>query len=165
VPRQRAAGLHAALYTRLAPDDPDQVAQQQLDLMHVRVRERGWLVQSSAVDRAAAHDLRGRRSWRALLTRAQAGAIDVVLVWALDRPFGSTLEALRSITRLSRLGVAFCSMTEPIDTTGPAGTWYAVLSAAGSIERAQQRAKTQAGMRRAQAAGRRIGRPRLRRRR
>jgi DNA invertase Pin-like site-specific DNA recombinase len=85
-----------------------------------------------------------------------------VLVWALDRFMGeSVAEVFVNIQKLLRYDVQVVSYTEPhFRTTGPAGelmipiaTWIA------QQERIRISERTKAGLAKAQANGKRLGRP------
>jgi DNA invertase Pin-like site-specific DNA recombinase len=78
----------------------------------------------------------------------------------LDR-FGRTLRHLVvAIEELTAAGVAFVSLGESIDTTSPTGRLLlGVLGSFAEFERARIRERIMAGLHRAKAQGRRLGRP------
>jgi len=64
------------------------------------------------------------------------------------------------LDELSALGVAFVSLTEGIDATTPAGRLQLhVLGAIAEFERARVVERVRAGLARARAQGKRLGRP------
>jgi DNA invertase Pin-like site-specific DNA recombinase len=64
---------------------------------------------------------------------------------------------------LQLLGIAFVSLGEGIDATTPAGKLQMhILAAIAEFERARIAERVKAGLRRAKAEGKRIGRPRRR---
>jgi DNA invertase Pin-like site-specific DNA recombinase len=152
--------LRAALYARVSTDDDRQDPRNQLRPLEDFAGGKGWRVEFIEGDRASAGDLRNRSGWRRLLEAARLGQFDLLVVWSLDRAFRSSLEALRTLELLHHEGVGFISMTQPIDTTSPAGRLlFAVLAAVAEIEREMIRERTRAGMARARKEGKQIGRP------
>ena len=85
-----------------------------------------------------------------------------MLVWKFDRLFRSVEHMLGALGEFRSLGIDFVSLTESIDTTTPAGKMvFTMLAAVAEFERDLVRERTRAGMERARAAGKRIGRPPL----
>jgi len=84
---------------------------------------------------------------------------DVLVVWKLDRLSRSLKDLLLILERLEAIGAGFRSLTEAIDTTGPAGRMMMqMLGAVAEFERAMLRERTQAGLQSAQAHARHGGR-------
>jgi DNA invertase Pin-like site-specific DNA recombinase len=85
---------------------------------------------------------------------------DVVVVWKFDRFARSVSHLLRALETFNALGIAFVSLSEPMDTTTPAGKMvFTVLGAVAELERGLIVERVRAGMRNARAKGVRIGRP------
>lgn len=85
---------------------------------------------------------------------------DTVIVHRLDRLSRSLSDLITLLDRIKEKGAKFRSLTEAIDTNTPAG--MAMLQIAGvfaEFERSVIRERTLAGIRRAQAKGKRLGRP------
>jgi DNA invertase Pin-like site-specific DNA recombinase len=151
--------LRVALYARVSTDDKGQDPDLQLDPMRQLAEARGWQA-AEYVDHASASDLRGRAQWRRLLADARAGRVDLVVVWKLDRFARSALDALQWLQQLDSAGVGLKILTQEIDTTTSAGRLvFTILAAVGEMERELIRERVQAGMARAKARGRRMGRP------
>lgn len=94
-----------------------------------------------------------------LLSVLKAG--DVVVVYKLDRLARSLKDLLGIIDRLESLGAGFKSLTEPIDTSSPAGRLMVqVLGAVAEFERSLIRERSIAGQVAALERGAVIGRPR-----
>jgi DNA invertase Pin-like site-specific DNA recombinase len=67
------------------------------------------------------------------------------------------------LDEVQAVGVAFVTLGESIDTTTPAGRLQLhILSAISQFERDRIRERVLAGLRRARAQGKQLGRPRLR---
>lgn len=85
---------------------------------------------------------------------------DVFVVWALDRAWRSTKDALNEIDRLKarKIGIHIASMS--IDTSSPFGKLlYTFISALAEFERDLLSERTKEGLAAARARGKRIGRP------
>lgn len=97
-----------------------------------------------------------------MLDDARAGRFDVLLVWAIDRFGRSMLGNVRDVLELDRVGVELVSAREPwLDNRGPVRSLLiAIFSWVAEQERAQIVARTKAGMARARAQGKHLGRPR-----
>jgi DNA invertase Pin-like site-specific DNA recombinase len=110
---------------------------------------------------ASAADMNGRRSWGRLMAEVRQRRVDLVMCWKLDRCFRSSLHAHRTMEELSHVGVGFRCHTQEIDTTTAAGRLtFAVLAAVAEMERELIRERVKAGMDKARAEGKRVGRPR-----
>jgi len=100
-----------------------------------------------------------RPALRAALRVLRRG--DVLVVWKLDRLGRSLQDLLTILNTLERRGIGFCSQSDSIDTTTPAGKFiYQVTGAFAEFEREMISERTKAGMRAARRKGRRLGRPR-----
>jgi DNA invertase Pin-like site-specific DNA recombinase len=77
-----------------------------------------------------------------------------------DRFGRSLVHLVRSLEEFQYLGVGFISLREQLDLTSPAGrVMFAVIAAMAEFERELIRERIQAGLRRARAQGKRLGRP------
>ncbi|MBF0335641.1 MAG: recombinase family protein [Alphaproteobacteria bacterium] len=84
---------------------------------------------------------------------------DVVMVWKLDRLSRSLKDLLLILERIEQAGAGFRSLTEAVDTTGPAGRMMMqMLGACAEFERAMIRERTRAGLEAARSRGRCGGR-------
>lgn len=85
---------------------------------------------------------------------------DVVLVWKLDRLTRSLKDLLTIIERIGAKGAGLRSLTEPVDTTTPAGMMMMqMIGSFAEFERSMIRERTRAGVAAARAEGRKGGRP------
>jgi DNA invertase Pin-like site-specific DNA recombinase len=94
------------------------------------------------------------------LDRLRSG--DRFVVWRLDRLGRSTRNVLAFLDDLDRRGVAFRSLTESMDTSGPLGkAMMTIVAALAEMERDVLIERTQAGLTAARARGRVGGRKAL----
>jgi DNA invertase Pin-like site-specific DNA recombinase len=92
-----------------------------------------------------------------LLDQLRAG--DTLVVCRLDRLSRSLKDLLAILERLNAAGAQFRSLTEAVDTTGPAGRMLMqMLGAFAEFEREMIRERTRAGLSEARAKGRLPGR-------
>lgn len=85
---------------------------------------------------------------------------DTLVVWRLDRLGRNLKDLVQIVTELEARGVKFKSLTESIDTCGPAGKLvFHMFAALAQFERELLRERTLAGLAAARARGRRGGRP------
>lgn len=96
-----------------------------------------------------------------LLADAKRRRFDVLVVWRLDR-LGRNLRRLIILREeLRALGVALVSLGEGIDATTPAGKLQMhTLGVFAEFERSRIAERVKAGLQRARAQGKRLGRPR-----
>jgi DNA invertase Pin-like site-specific DNA recombinase len=98
----------------------------------------------------------------ALLAAVRARRVDVVACVKLDRLARSTHHLVSLAKELETLGVDLVVLDQAIDTTTPAGRLlFHVLAAIAKFERELIVDRVKAGIRRAKAQGKRLGRPRL----
>lgn len=84
---------------------------------------------------------------------------DAVVVWKLDRLSRSLKDLLHILEKIDAAGANFRSLTEAIDTSGPAGrTMMQMLGSFAEFERAMVRERTRAGLKAAREQGRKGGR-------
>jgi len=94
-----------------------------------------------------------------MLNDAAQDKFDALCVLSCDRLARDAKHFLHVVEELNRLGIRFMSLSEAIDTDGPAGAAIVlVISALNGLDRALRVERIRAGMRRAQMEGRRLGR-------
>src|SRR4051794_22403369 len=140
-------------YMRASTDSDRQV----LDL------QRDALLSAGVDERHLFEDwVSGSRGDRAGLAEALAFLRpgDCLVVWKLDRLGRSLPHLLTTVTDLKTRGIAFRSLTEPMDTTTPQGEFlFHVFGALAQFERSLIQERVQAGLAAARRRGRRGGRP------
>jgi DNA invertase Pin-like site-specific DNA recombinase len=155
--------LRAALYARVSTSNHGQDVGLQLDELRQVAAQRGWLIVDDFVDEGISGSEDHRPALDRMMAAAQAGRMDVVMVWKLDRLGRSLRNLLVLIESLSTAGVDLTSVRDPgIDTTSPTGRLLLqLLGCFAEYERELLRERVIAGVRRAQAAGKHCGRPRI----
>ncbi len=157
--------MRVGIYARVSTSDKDQDPETQFLPLREFCRAQGWTSACEYVDHASATDLRGRTGWRSLLEDAARRKVDVILVWKLDRAFRSVAHMATTVEQLRRWGVSFRSYSEPwLDTSGTspvADLMLNILASFAQFERGLIAERVRAGMARAKAQGKRLGRPRV----
>ena len=146
----------AAFYLRVTPLDPDPEPQL-LELRQIAA-ERGYEIVAEFIEKVSGTKTK-RPALDRLLVDARRGHFDLVIVWSCDRIARSTRHFLDLLGELHRLHIEFCSVRDGIDTSGPQGDAFALLtSVLAGLERSLTSERVRAGMRRARLDGQHIGR-------
>ena len=153
--------MKVAIYARVSTNDKDQNVETQLRPLRKDVAGLDAIIVSEFVDRAGADDLRGRREWRQLMELALRRKVDLIVVWKLDRAFRSVVDGATTLQTLRVHGCGIRSLQEPsIDTTTAIGeAMYHITIAWAQLEKKQLTERVKAGLERARAEGKQIGRP------
>ncbi len=151
--------VRVALYARVST--VDQAPENQLDVLRAFAQARNWTTREF-VDHGVSGAKERRPGLDALVAAVRSRKIDVVACTKLDRLARSTHHLVTLAKELDALGVDLVVLDQAIDTTTPAGRLlFHVLAAISEFERDLIRDRVIAGIRRAKAQGRRLGRPRL----
>jgi putative DNA-invertase from lambdoid prophage Rac len=152
--------MKAAVYARVST--LDQEPENQLQELRRYIGARSW-TGVEYVDTGVSGAKDRRPALDTLVQDAKRRRFDVLVCWRLDR-LGRNLKHLISLLEeLQALGVAFVSLAEGIDATTPAGRLQMhILGAIAEFERERIRERVLAGLQRAKAQGKRLGRPRRR---
>ena len=150
----------AALYVRVSTDR--QTVENQISALTKVAAARGWQIVATFND-AGISGAKGRKDRPGLdqmLKEAQRGKFDVVMAWAIDRIGRSLVDLLQTIESLKACGVDLYLDQSNVDTTTPAGKLMLQMTGAfAEFERAMIQARIHAGLRRAVADGKTLGRP------
>jgi DNA invertase Pin-like site-specific DNA recombinase len=151
----------AAIYARVSTFD--QEPENQLQELRRYVEARGWTA-GEYVDRGVSGAKDRRPALDQLVADARRRRFDVLVCWRLDRLGRNLKHLVGLLDDLEVLGVAFVSLAEGIDATTPAGRLQMhILGAIAEFERARIAERVKAGLARARAQGKRLGRPRVHR--
>src|SRR6267154_1197893 len=149
-----------ALYARVSTLNGNQDPEMQLSELREYATRRGLSIHEEYVDQGVSGSKESRPALNRLMTDAQKCRFDAILVWKIDR-FGRSLKHLvNDLADLSAYGVTFISLRDNLDLSTPSGRlMFQIIGAMAEFERALIQERVKAGMRNAQAKGRRIGRP------
>jgi DNA invertase Pin-like site-specific DNA recombinase len=148
-----------ALYTRVSTSD--QTAENQLRALREHAERAGWRIVAEFTDHAVSGTREKRPGLDALLVEARRRRLDLIAVAALDRLGRNLRHLVTLLDELQHLGVGLVSLREALDLTSPIGrAMYALVGVLAEVERAWIVERTHAGLRRARAQGKRLGRPR-----
>ena len=147
----------AAIYARVSTSD--QTCENQLLELRRYCEARGWRA-TEYVDAGISGAKDRRPALDGLLKDANRRRFDVLVCWRLDRLGRNLRHLVTMLEDLNHVGVAFVSLGEGIDCTTPAGKLQLhILAALAEFERERIRERVVAGLQRARAQGRRLGRP------
>jgi len=122
---------------------------------------RGWKV-TEYVDHGVSGARERRPSLDALLSAVRTRKVDVVVIVKLDRLARSTHHLLSMAKEFDSLGVDLVAIDQAVDTTTPAGRLlFHMLGAIAEFERDLIRERVIAGVGRARALGKHLGRPKI----
>ncbi|MGA2648500.1 MAG: recombinase family protein [Candidatus Sulfotelmatobacter sp.] len=149
----------AATYIRVSTQ------MQETDMQEAELKEfcehRGWTCKLYRDEKSGAKS--DRPALNEMLDDLRKRKIDVIVVWAFDRLARSLKQLLSIAEECQSLGVDLVSLKQNVDTTLPAGKLtFSVLGAVAEFEREMLRERVRAGMAQAKRAGKRVGRPALR---
>ncbi len=150
----------AAIYGRVSTDG--QTTDNQIVALQEVAARRGWDIAEVYID----HGISGakgrdkRPGFDRMLKDASRRKFDVVMAWAIDRMGRSLRDLIDTIEHLEATGVDLYLDQQNIDTTTPAGKLlFHVTGAFAEFERSMIRQRVNAGLARARAQGKRLGRP------
>ncbi len=150
------------IYARVSTDG--QTVENQLRELRQVGKRRGWQVISEFTDNGVSgRNGRDKRpGFDDLCKAATQRKIDVVMAWSVDR-LGRSLRHL--VTLLEDLHSAGCDLylhQQGIDTTTPSGkAMFQMCGVFAEFERSMLVERTKAGLARARAQGKTLGRPRV----
>lgn len=150
--------MKAALYLRVSTDKQT-VENQRADLMQL-AKARGW---EPVTYEETGSAVKARPVFDALLRDAHAGKVGAVVVWRLDRLHRSMQGAINDVLALDEKGCVVVSVKESwLDTSGPVRKLLvAIFGWVAECERETLIERTRAGIARARAQGKHLGRPRV----
>ncbi len=153
-----------ALYSRVSTSDKGQDAENQLAPLRAFCERQGYAVYREYIDHESGRKgRRERAAFARLFEDAAHRRFDLVLFWSLDR---FSREGIRKtilyLQQLDALGVRFKSFTEAyLDTDNElvSHILLGVLSYFAELEAKKISERTKAGLDRARATGKQLGRP------
>ena len=152
--------MRVAIYARVSTIGNGQDPEMQLRELREFSGLRGWTISGEYIDAGISGAKDTRPELNRLMADAHKRRFDVVCVWKFDRFARSTSHLLRALETFKALGIEFCSFSEQLDTSTPAGKMvFTVLGAVAELERSLIAERVRAGLRNARAKGKRLGRP------
>lgn len=149
-----------AIYLRVSTSGQT-VENQRLALTEAFSRK-GWQIVAEYVD----HGVSGtkgrseRPQFDALLKDATRRKFDVIAAWSVDRLGRSLKDLVSFLTDIQTQGIDLFLYQQALDTSTPTGrAMFGMLSIFGEFEAAMIRERVNAGLVRARAKGKRLGRP------
>lgn len=149
--------MKAAVYLRVSTDRQDE-ANQEPDCLRL-CAARGW---EPVIVRETESGAKHRPGWRRVVEMARRAEVGAVVLWALDRMGRKRVEIAHDIAELGRFRVHVVSVMDAwLDQPdGPLRDLLVQLMAwVAEGERRRLIERTRAGLARARAQGRRLGRP------
>jgi DNA invertase Pin-like site-specific DNA recombinase len=155
-----------AIYARVSTDDKGQDPENQLRQLREWCRRMGHPVVGEYVEHEnGGKGVEYRKRLGAMFAGAARREFDLLLVWSLDRFSREGMAAtIGHLQRLSSHGVGFHSFTEEhlsTDNELVRNILLATLASLAKLEREKISQRTKAGLERARAMGRALGRPKF----
>ncbi|MGB2713264.1 MAG: recombinase family protein [Vicinamibacterales bacterium] len=152
--------MKVAIYARVST--LDQTTENQLLELRRYVQARGWTA-TEYVDQGISGSKDRRPALDALTSAVKRHQVEAVVCWRLDRLGRNLRHLVLFLDDLNARGIAFVTIGEGIDTSTPAGRLVAgILGSIAEFERARIQERIHAGLARARAQGKKLGRRRKR---
>jgi DNA invertase Pin-like site-specific DNA recombinase len=151
-----------AFYIRVSTGE--QTTENQRREVEAVARHRGWEVVAVYEDKgiSGAKGREKRPQFDRMLKDAVRGKFDILAAWAVDRLGRSLQDLVATLGELREAGVDLFLRQQAVDTTTPSGrAMFGMLSVFAEFERAMIQERVKAGLARARASGRRLGRPKV----
>lgn len=153
--------MKTAILTRVS--DPDtQTTENQIAPLEAEAERRGYEVVRRYNFGASAFQGAHKRALEEMFADARSGRFNVILVWALDRlSREGALATLEIWHRLANLGVTVVSLQEPwVEVSSDfKDVLLAITGWVARMESERRSERTKAGLERARASGKQLGRP------
>jgi DNA invertase Pin-like site-specific DNA recombinase len=160
--RKNTTPKRAAIYLRVSTDGQT-VDNQRLELEEAAVRA-GWEIVGIYDDNgiSGAKSREHREAFDQLCKDATRRKFDVVMAWSVDRLGRSLQDLIGFLEELHALSVDLYLHQQGIDTTTPGGKMmFQMMGVFAEFERSMIRERVLAGLKRAKAQGKTLGRPKV----
>lgn len=151
-----------AIYARVSTDGQD--AENQLAELRTVAQRHGWEIVQTYVD----HGISGakgrdkRPQFDAMLKAANRRQFDLIASWSVDRLGRSLQDLVGFLSELHAKGVDLYLHQQNLDTSTPAGkAMFQMCGVFAEFERSMIQERVKAGLGRARAQGKTLGRPRV----
>lgn len=152
----------AALYARVSTDG--QTVENQLQDLEAVARREGWEIVERFIDKgiSGAKGREGRPAFDRLCKGVVRGEFDLVASWSVDRLGRSLQDLVTFLNELQSKKVNLFLHKQGLDTGTPAGKMlFQMLGVFSEFERSMIVERVKAGLKRAKAQGKVLGRPRI----
>ena len=149
-----------ALYARVSTLNGQQDPEMQLSELREYAGRRDLTIHEEYVDHGVSGSKESRPALNRMMTDARRRKFDAILVWKIDRLGRSLKHLVVTLADLNDMGVAFISLRDNLDLSTASGRlMFQIIGAMAEFERALIQERVKAGLRNAQAKGKRLGRP------
>src|ERR1700724_3078736 len=150
--------MQIVIYARVSTKD--QSCELQVRDLRTYCAARGFDLVREYVDVGQSGAKDSRPQLNLLMDDARKRQFDAIIVWRFDRFARSTKHLLTALEEFRSLGIQFISYQENVDTSTALGqAMFTIVSAVAPLERDLIRERVTAGIRNAQANGKKLGRP------
>lgn len=154
--------MKAALYLRVSTSE--QTTDNQRRELTLAAQRHGWAI-AQVFEDAGISGAKGRDRRPAFDQLCKAIArreIDLVAAWSVDRIGRSLSDLIGFLSDIHAAGIGLYLHQQGLDTTTPSGrAMFGMMGVFAEFERAMIVERTKAGLRRALAQGKRLGRPKV----
>ena len=160
--RKNTTIKRAAIYIRVSTDGQT-VDNQRLELEQA-AEQAGWEIVGVYDDDgiSGANSREHREAFDRLCKDATRRKFDVVMSWSVDRLGRSLQDLIGFLGELHAVGVDLYLHQQGLDTTTPAGkAMFQMMGVFAEFERAMIQERVKAGLKRAKAQGKTLGRPKV----
>lgn len=151
-----------ALYTRVSTDG--QTVDNQIMELEAAAKRHGWEIVAVFKDEGISGNkpLYQRAEGKRLQKAIARKEIDLVAAWSVDRLGRSLQDLLATLSELEAKGIDLYLHQQGIDTSTPGGkALFQMMGVFAEFERAMIQERVHAGLSRARAAGKTLGRPQV----
>jgi DNA invertase Pin-like site-specific DNA recombinase len=152
--------VRAALYCRVSTNNQT-VENQLLELRQVAARS-GWEIVGTYCDEgiSGAKDRADRPQFDALIKDANRHKFDLIAAWSIDRLGRSIQTLIGFMNEMNEIGIGLYFHQQALNTKTASGRMiFGIFSALGEYEKEMIRDRINAGLARARAEGKKLGRP------
>jgi len=151
--------MNVAIYVRVSTQD--QNVENQINILSKHSERMGWTYQIFQEKESTRKTRPIQWNLYNMLIRKE---FDGLLIYKFDRWARSTKELIEHIERLTEKGISIFSYTENLDLNSSMGrAMFTIISAFAQLERDIISERTKAGLARARAQGKKLGRPKKKR--
>jgi DNA invertase Pin-like site-specific DNA recombinase len=164
-PKKTSRTVRAAIYSRVSTDK--QTTQSQECELHEIAEREGWEIVETYRDAgiSGAKGREARPAFDALCKDATRRRFDLIMAWSVDRLGRSLQDLVDLVAFLTEVHAARVDLflhQQGLDTQSPAGrAMFQMMGVFAEFERAMIRERVNAGLARARAEGKKLGRPKI----